>query len=195
MHTDNGDTARFEFPWSSTVFRLKWKLRDFDKILAFPFVLWWSVEVIKLLCDCDEVCVVFARCYRLAAWVLSRCHAVSVLCLCSLSKKCSPLFFWMDLCPWAHKPGDLSYSLYISSGGALRFDLFVFGCTEDFWERWCWEVVEIGLSIKSPFLYLYYVIEREPAACLFHTTTRLDSRVSLGPKISIWKRNIRSKHA
>ena len=95
MHTDNGDTARFEFPWSSTVFRLKWKLRDFDKILAFPFVLWWSVEVIKLLCECDEVCVVFARCYRLAAWVLSRCHAVSVLCRYSLSKMLSSFSEWI----------------------------------------------------------------------------------------------------
>ena len=71
-------------------------------------------------------------------------HAVSVLCLCSLSKNVLLFFSEWILRPWAHKPGDLSYSLYISSGGALRFDLFIFGCTNAVFV-WLWLVASADL--------------------------------------------------
>ena len=75
-------------------FLAKVKIRDFDKVWAlffFTVMKCWD----KLLCDCDEACVVFARCYRLAAWVRSRCHAVSVLCRYSLSKMLSSFSEWI----------------------------------------------------------------------------------------------------
>ena len=185
MHTDNGDTARFEFPWSSTVFRLKWKLRDFDKILAFPFVLWWSVEVIKLLCECDEVCVVFARCYRLAASPEQMPRCVRIMSLLAFKKMLSSFFLngFVSLGP---QTGWFVLQLvhFFRRSVAIWFVCF--------WMHWGFlGEMMLGGGWDWPLNQISLLIEREPAACLFHTTTRLDSRVILGPKTSIWKRNVR----